>query len=162
MGADLYIEKIHQPLFEKYQPMFEAAVRQRDRLPRGSAEAEVAQALVEKYYDRMFADGYFRDSYNVTGVLRRLGLSWWRDVVPLCTKAHKLRQDKLRTFREMVTRAPLHLPTKEELQNEHARVTEAGEDSLEAWHRHYRERRDQLLAFLDQALALNTHIRCSL
>lgn len=162
MGADLYIEKIHQPLIEKYRPMFEAAVRQRDRLPPGSPEAEAAQALVEKYYDRMFADGYFRDSYNVTGVLRRLGLSWWRDVIPLCTQAHKLRQERLRTFRAMVANAPLSLPTKEELEKEHATVAESGEDSLEAWHRYYRERRDQLLAFLDQAIALNTHIRCSL
>jgi hypothetical protein len=162
MGADLYIEQIHQPLFDKYQPMFEAAVRQRDRLPRGSQEAEAAQALVEKYYDRMYADGYFRDSYNVTGVLRQLGLSWWRDVIPLCTQAHKLRQDKLRQFRRRVANAPLHLPTLEELKQEHAMVTESGEDSVEAWHRYYRERRDQLLAFLDQAIALNTHIRCSL
>jgi len=162
MGADLYIEQIHRPLIEKYQPLFQAAVRQRDRLPRGSAKAEAAQALVERYYDRMYADGYFRDAYNATGILRRLGLSWWRDVIPLCTQAQKLRQDKLRQFREMVAHAPLHLPTREELKQEHATVTESGADSLEAWHRYYRERRDQLLAFLDRAIALNTNIHCSL
>lgn len=162
MGADLYIEKIHQPLVEKYQPMFKAVVRQRDRLPPGSPEAEAAQALVTKYYDLMYSDGYFRDSYNGTSVLWRLGLSWWRDVIPLCTKAHKLRQDKLRRFREMVANAPLNLPTKEELEKEQLPVTESGEDSLEAWHQYYREKRDQLLAFLDQAIALNTPIHCSL
>ena len=30
MGADLYIEKIHHPLIQKYEPLFEAAVRRRD------------------------------------------------------------------------------------------------------------------------------------
>ena len=40
MGADLYIEKINKPIQEKYEPLFEAAVRRRDSLPRGSKEAE--------------------------------------------------------------------------------------------------------------------------
>lgn len=76
MGADLYIEKIHQPLLEKYQPLFDEAVRQRDALPRDSKEAKAAQRKVTRYYDLMYSDGYFRDSYNVTSVLWRLGLSW--------------------------------------------------------------------------------------
>ncbi len=162
MGADLYIEQIQQPLIEKYQPLFEAAVRNRDCLPRGSKEAQAAQAEVERYYELMFSAGYFRDSYNATGVLWRLGLSWWEDVIPLLTQTQKLRQDRLRKFRDMVAKAPLNLPTKEELEAQHAQVGENGEDSLESWHRYYREKRDELLAFLDQAIALNTHIRCSL
>ncbi len=162
MGADLYIEKIHQPVVQKYEPLFEAAVQRRDRLPRGSQEANAAQEEVTKYYDLMFSAGYFRDSYNATGVLWRLGLSWWQDVIPLCTQAHKLRQDKLRKFRDMVAQAELKLPTKEELEQAHATVAESGEDSLEGWHRYYREKRGQLLAFLDQAIELNTHVTCSL
>lgn len=162
MGADLYIEQIHRPLIQKYQPSFDAAVRGRDRLPRGSPQAEAAQAEVEQYYGRMYAEGCFRDAYNVTGVLGRLGLSWWRDVIPLCTRKQELRDDPLRKFRDMVARAPLRLPTRAQLKKERVKLTDSGEDSLEAWHRYYRERREQLLAFLDRAIALNTHIRCSL
>ena len=39
-------------------------------------EAEAAQAEVAKYFDLMYSEGYFRDSYNVTNVLWRLGLTW--------------------------------------------------------------------------------------
>ncbi len=113
MGADLYIEKINKPIQEKYEPPFEAAVRRRDSLPRGSKEAEAAQAEVTKYYDLMFSEGYFRDSYNVTCLLNWLGLSWWQDVIPLCTRARKLRQDKLRKFRDMVANATQLRPIEE-------------------------------------------------
>jgi len=137
-------------------------VRRRDALPRRSKKVEAAQAEVTKYSDLMYAEGCFRHSYNVTSVLWRLGLSWWEDVTPLCTQAHRLRGPNLRRFRQMVAQAELKLPSKEELEAKQATVTESGEDSLDAWHRYYREKRDQLLAFLDQAIALNTYIYCSL
>jgi hypothetical protein len=76
MGADLYIRAIHDPIVEKYQPLFDKAVRRRDALPSDSNEQEVAQQEVEKYYDLMYSEGYFRDSYNSTNVLWTLGLSW--------------------------------------------------------------------------------------
>jgi hypothetical protein len=49
MGADLYIEKIHHPLMQKYEPLFETAVRRRDTLPPKSKEAAAAQREVTKY-----------------------------------------------------------------------------------------------------------------
>lgn len=82
-------------------------------------------------------------------------------MIPLCTKAHKLRQDKLRKFREMVANAQLQPPTKEEIE-QHGGTVDEGENSLAEWHKYFVEKRQQLLAFLDQAIALNTHIRCSL
>ena len=30
--------------------------------------------------------GYYRDSYNMYSVIRPLGLSWWRDVIPMLDK----------------------------------------------------------------------------
>jgi len=161
MGADLYIEKIREPLVEKYEPLFEAAVRRRDSLPRGSKEAEAAQAEVTKYYDLMFSEGYFRDSYNVTCLLNWLGLSWWQDVIPLCTQARKLRQDKLRKFRDMVANAKLEAVTKEKIEARGGTVDDK-ENSLEEWHRYFMEKHAELVVFLDQAIDLNTHITCSL
>ncbi len=161
MGADLYIEKINKPIQEKYEPPFEAAVRRRDSLPRGSKEAEAAQAEVTKYYDLMFSEGYFRDSYNVTCLLNWLGLSWWQDVIPLCTRARKLRQDKLRKFRDMVANATLEPVTREKIEARGGTVDE-GENSLEEWHRYFMEKHAELVVFLDQAIDLNTHVTCSL
>ena len=68
----------------------------------------------------------------------------------------------LEQLREMVARAELKLPSKEELEKELVSVAESGEESLEGWHRYFTEKRAQLLAFLDQAIALGTFIRCSL
>jgi hypothetical protein len=162
MGADLYIEKIHYPLMQKYEPLFEAAVRRRDSLPQKSKEAATAQREVTKYYDLMYSEGYFRDSYNSTNVLNRLGLSWWTDVQPLCTKNRKLRHDKLRKFRDMVAGAKLELPSKEEIEKHSGKVDEQGENSLAEWHKYFAEKQAELLAFLDKAIELNSPVYCSL
>lgn len=162
MGADLYIEKIHHPLMQQYAPLFEAAVRRRDSLPSNSKAAHAAQREVTKYYDLMYSEGYFRDSYNATSVLWRLGLSWWQDVTPLCTRNRKLRHDKLCQFRGMVASAKLELPSKEEIEKHSGKVDEQGKNSLAEWHQYYVEQRDALLAFLDKAIELNSPVHCSL
>ncbi|MBI3852720.1 MAG: hypothetical protein HY298_20900 [Verrucomicrobia bacterium] len=161
MGADLYIEKIRKPILEKYEPLFEEAVRRRDRLPRDSKEATVAQEEVVKYYDLMLTEGYFRDSYNVTCLLNWLRLSWWQDVIPLCTKERKLRADQLRKFRELVARAKLEPITKEKIEARGGTVDDR-ENSLDEWHLYFMEKHAELVVFLDQAIKLNTHVTCSL
>jgi hypothetical protein len=161
MGADLYIEKIRKPILKKYEPLFEEAVRRRDSLPRGSKEADAAQGEVTKYFDLMFSEGYFRDSYNVTCLLNWLGLSWWQDVIPLCTKKRRLRADKLRKFREMVANAKLE-PVTRELVEQRGGTVDDGENSLAEWHRYFVEKHAELVVFLDRAIQLKTDVTCSL
>ena len=162
MGADLYIEKLHQPLRQKYAPLFEAAVRKRDALPPKSRKAWATQKEVTKYYDLMYAQGYFRDSYNVSNVLGRLGLSWWVDVKPLCTPDRKLRGGQLLTFRDMVANAKLTLPSREEIEKQGGTVADMGQNSLAAWHKYFAREQTALLAFLNQAIELDSAIHCSL
>jgi len=161
MRADLYIDQVHRPLVERYRPLFDAAVQRRNALPAGSRQAQAAQQDVDRYYHRMYSAGYFRDSYNATNVLSRLDLSWWRDVTPLCTAGGQLQGENLRRFRQMVASAPLRLPSKQELEADHARVDDDG-NSLAEWHRYFTEKRAELLEFLDQAIALDTAVTCSL
>ena len=162
MGADLYIEKIHDPLIAKYEPLFTAAVKRRDSLPPKSRAAKAAQREVTKYYDLMYSQGYFRDSYNVTNVLNRLGLSWWEDVPRLCSQNRKMRHDKLRRFRDMVAKATLKLPTKEDIEKQGGTVKDKGENSLAEWHKYFALKHAELLAFLDQAIEVKSAVRCSL
>jgi hypothetical protein len=162
MGADLYIKSVHDPLLEKYQPLFDKAVRHRDALPNDSKEREAAQREVEKYYELMYAEGYFRDSYNSTNVLWTLGLSWWRDVVPLLNKHRELTGENPRRFRDRVAVVRQCLPTKEKLEERGARVGDTGENSVEAWHQYFVEKRAKLLVFLDAAIELETGIYSSL
>lgn len=160
MGADLYIENIHQPVYQKYKPLFLAAMRKRDQYAEGSKEAEAAQADVEKYVELMFSAGYFRDNYNASSVLWRLGLSWWEDVIPLCDAAHNLKGTALMNFRDTIRTAKLKLPTKAELHADGLQRTPLGGLGLAQWHGYFRHRHKELLAFLDEAITRNTSIYC--
>ena len=162
MGADLFIEQIHTPLVNRYKPLFLAALQKRNQAPKGSKAATVAQAELEKYAALMDSAGYFRDNYNATSVLWRLDLSWWVDVLPLCDKNGNLEGGTLVKFREMVKGAKLNLPTQQELKDQGFKLAENGEYSVAGWHAYFRKSHVRLLAFLDEAIALNTSIYCSL
>ena len=159
---DLFIRQIHELLVDKYWPLFDAAVQRRDSLPRGSKAAEAAQMEVTKYYELMRSEGFFGDSYNHTSALWTLGLSWWRDVIPMCNEQGELEKENLRKFREMVAAANQWLPSGRQLRKNGARVEETGDNSLEEWHKYYHEKRQRLLVFLDRAIQLNTAVHCSL
>ena len=159
MGANLYIEKIHRPLLRQYGPLFEATVRLRDSLPPKSREFKTAQKEVVRYYDLMYSEGYFRDPDNVTNVLNRLGLSWWNDVIPLCTDDRKLQPEKARQFRDMVASARLKLPSKSDIVKEGGTVESKGDNSLAEWHRHFTEKHATLLKFLDKAIRTQSSIQ---
>lgn len=162
MGADLYIEKTHRPLTERYQPLLLAAALRREAAPAGSPEAQAAQAEVDQYRDLLCSTGYFRDNYNVTCVLWRLDQSWWDDVLPLCDDAGLLKGEALLKFRHMVGAAQLKLPTRKELKEGRVELTKQGEHSLAGWHEFFRREHRELLAFLDEAIAINSAIYCDL
>ena len=67
MGADLYIESICQRKEAMYRAKFEEAVRMRDSMK--SPYNQEYQELVEYYFDKRFAVGYYRDSYNNSNLL---------------------------------------------------------------------------------------------
>jgi hypothetical protein len=84
MGADLYLNSVYNANNAIWQPKFRAAVDERDRLRKqgDDTEADAMQVLVSEYYDKLNEVGYYRDSYNSTGFIRLLGLSYWQPDVP--------------------------------------------------------------------------------
>jgi len=169
MGADLYIRKVTDAARAEWDSKFEAAVTKRDALrtgpsptPEQKAEYEAAQAEVSRCYDAMHPEtGYFRDSYNATSVMWTLGLSWWKDVIPMLSKSRSLRGKKLLALVEMIESAKQKLPTKKELVKNHATV-DAGENSIESWHKSYVEGRASLIAFLRRAVETKQPVEFSL
>jgi hypothetical protein len=142
--------------------VFNAAAEKRDKAGRGTPEAEAAQKEVSEAMDKMYAGGYYRDSYNATNCLNRVGLSWWADVVPLCRKKDgRMGLRNLKKFRNMVAKAPLKPVTREQLLANHATVDD-GENSVEAWNKYYADGIKELIAFLDKAIELKEPIDCSL
>lgn len=84
MGADIYLNSVYKANHAIWQPLFNEAVEERDRLQAlgDTAEAKEMQTLVEEYYDKMYERGYFRDSYNSTSLMWLLDMSWWQPDVP--------------------------------------------------------------------------------
>jgi hypothetical protein len=79
MGADLYIRKLYEPNRAKYEPLFDKWVKKRDEA-KTEKEKEKARAKTDLYYEKMYSDGYFRDSYNCTSLMWQYDLSWWSDM----------------------------------------------------------------------------------
>ena len=153
MGADLYIADIIKVAREKYEPLFFEAVERRNDA-KTDAEKEKIQEEVDKYYDALHPeDGYFQDPYDKRSVLWSLGLSWWEDCKNLLDSEGHLSGENLSTFIRLVEEAEQNLPTREQLDDD--------ENSVEAWHKHYVERRETLLKFLKGAQKNKQAIRCS-
>lgn len=172
MGADLYCQPLYSKNQEPLDSLFWAAVKKRNLLLAGTENSTSLRDLVmgtEEYkaaqeeVDRLDAlihsdELYFRDSYNGTSVLWRLGLSWWNDLPT--NKEGQLRGANLKKFIKMVEQAPLKPVTKAELKKMHC-VIDDGENSVEGWNEYYREKRERLLRFLKSADKPGVWIDCS-
>lgn len=155
MGADLYINKVRNPVKAEWQPKFDAAVAKREAATNEDDRA-VAQKLVDEAYDKLWGgDGYYRDSYNGTSVLWRLGLSWWQDLEPDQDSeendGNNVSVARCREFLAKVLAAELKPATYAELRANHCTVDD-GENNVESWNKFYREKRDRLVAFLERAI----------
>jgi phosphopentomutase len=76
MGSDLSIQSISRPLQDKHQQTFHAYARRRDAATTED-ERKRFQRKVEEAYAKMYSAGYFRDSYNNSNLLWKLGLDYW-------------------------------------------------------------------------------------
>ena len=185
MGADLYINKLFQANQAKYEPIFQrwVAVRQSlemslpASLQQGQYKAKGIQLtpdqkiIVEKIkwaqkkvsyiYDKMYSVGYFRDSYNSTSILNRLGLSWWQDVSgKLTNKKGDMTPTKAKIFLAQLKAAKLDPVTAKSLKAEHCTVDD-NENSPEAWNKMFKRKRARLIRFVEIAIKLKTPIKCS-
>jgi hypothetical protein len=182
MGADLYIEAVTNAAREKWKPIFEEAVGKRDRaFDAWKAEHGPLQikefdppvskypnplrphvAAVRKAYAGMYPDnGYFRDSYNGTNFLNRLGLSWWQDVIPLLDTDSNLTVPAIRKLRGMVAEREVQEIDRAWLEKNHCRVDD-DENSPEGWNSYFRKEKAAFLKFLDCALKMEEPIHASL
>lgn len=154
MGADVYLNSVHKPAYDKFEPIFREAVRLR-RAYKGTdtAKSKRLQAAVDKAYDGMYGSGYFRDNYNGYGLFAQLGLSWWRDVVPMLMDG-QLPVECARSLRQRVADAPLDLTS--------AREVAKRQGDPEPTTAEYEEWRGRLLAILDRSIELEEPLEMSL
>ena len=149
VGADLYIRSLYDKQKKEWEPHFNQAVQERDKLTRGTPEYEQADELVWDYYERMNVSGYFRDPYNGWDVLWKFGLSWWEDVLPLLND-HQL---SVVDTKKLVDMLDAH-----QSQFESALAETEEEDEPQ----YFRRQSEALRAFLSEAIELGEPIDCSL
>jgi len=109
--------------------------------------------------------GYFQNAYGEMNVLPTLGLDWFEDFAPLCTKKGVLKGKNLKTFRNMVANAEQHIPTAQELSTPYIREFDdlkARRYRIKEWPVHFSEKWAELLAFLDRAIELKRPIYISM
>lgn len=160
MGADIYIKSLSDSCQAKYDPKFQEAVAKRDKCIRGSKEAIEAQKEVAKYYDLMYARGYFRDSYNATSLFGELGLSWWNDL-KLDARGN-LSVKKCKKLLEIVKARKL--PSVAEMEANLKRsgaMIDDKDNSPAAWHKMFVNKKRRFIRFLNTAIKLNEPLHCS-
>jgi hypothetical protein len=158
MGADLFLRSITDKAQSEWQPRAHEAMARRDALPAGP-ERNAAEAELQRCLNNMFPEeGQFRDPYNGSSILLRLGLSW-ADV-----KTHDgwIAGDNLLRLRALVAERDVPPTTREALVELRCRITDQSNRTVEGWHRYFEKKREELLAFLDRAIALGEPIFASL
>jgi len=155
MGADLYIESVYEENRKLREPEFEAAKKRRDEAPEGPAR-QAAQDEVEAALDAMYSVGYFRDSYNQTSLLWRVGLSWWQDVGERLTEDGKIPLDYAEELIEVFRNTELR-PF-----DETEKTAIADPEDEEGWMKYFEEKRDAFIALLEKSIELNEPIYASI
>lgn len=154
MGADLYIPKLRAPVEVEWGPQLDEAIKMRNATAY-DVTRDAAQKLIDEARDKLYDDDYyFRDSYNSTSILHTLGLSWWQDMeydIKEDGREINVSPDACRRFIAKIRAADQVLPSRTELESRHARVDDAGDNSLEGWHKYYRDKRELLIQFLERA-----------
>lgn len=163
MGADLYINKLYKANRNKYQPLMDAWVELRDAHPHGSKEADKAQKKVSYYYDKVYSVGYFRDSYNGSNVLNRLGLSWWKDFDKFIDlkKSRSVSPKSAQKFLDLIRPLPIQEVDAAKLK-EMGCVVDDSKNSPESWNKSFHEQKAELVKFLETAIKLKTPIEASI
>jgi len=93
--------------------------------------------------------GYFRDAYNDSSVLNKLGLSWWQDVAPMRGDGGDMSVEKAKSFLELIKSKKSVL-----LSN----IEGESKENKNWFQNHYNE----LKSFLEKAIKLKSSIGCSL
>lgn len=159
MGADLYIQSIHTPNYDRVKPLFEAACQKRNQLDRESQseQYDAAQTEVERYYEEMDSIGYFRDSYNATSLLHKLGLSWWANVGDMLNDEGNLQPDKVKELLALIVERESQF--KEFIAAEDFSEWDDPRAEVIAY---FEDKYERFKAFLQQAIDLDQPIYCSI
>ncbi|OGM09261.1 hypothetical protein A2Z67_04960 [Candidatus Woesebacteria bacterium RBG_13_36_22] len=138
MGADLYIEKITNETTKRWRKELD--------------KAKPGRRKWEYYWSKMYpATGYFRDSYNDGNLLWKFGLSYWNDFPKL-----------MRRGSQLMSPAKVKILLKMLKEREESFQIGIAMNCSDEERRYYLKKYKRLKRFLNNAIKLNTFIRCSI
>lgn len=158
MGADLYIRVLSRKCQSKNTRNFRRWVAKRDSAVDDTRKKE-CQDKVSLYHDKMYERGYFRDSYNSSSLMWRLGLSWGKDICKMLDDKGNLTVEKAQELRDIVAGLPIKYATLQELKDGHCNVDSPSAEK--EWNDYYNKKKQDFLDFLDEAIRLRQPIYCS-
>ncbi len=150
MGADLYIDSINKRKQALYEKRFQKAVKMRDA--RKWPYSQEYQELVEHYFGKMVAVGYFRDSYNSSNLLWRFGFSYWNNDLELDNEGNLPPSQAKRLLNWLKEHEPVFEASLQSIRNE---ITS---EPPEVIIRYFRMKYLRLRVFLRMAIKLNEPI----
>ena len=121
-----------------------------------------ADLYISTVYDRDEDAGYYRDSYNATNILWKLGLSWWKlyEEYKLGDNDSTMTPEQAKDFLGMVeTRKPvLDKFLEEELSIEWLEANHCVADDLNGWMELWTNKYDELVRFLNLSISEDSPI----
>jgi len=145
MGADLYLRSITDKARAEYGRRFQEACRERDLFAFGTPEWNAKQNEVNELFDKMYPDdGYFRDAYNDSNLLWQLGLSWWKDILPMLDKRNYLPIRQAERFLKMLLERELPLSLDDDAR------------------KYFQNKKERLTSLLKRSIEMREKIYCSL
>ena len=175
MGADLYIPSIHDKLRNQYEDIFYSLCNYRDILSDLSDDKEkkIVQKEVNKVWDLMYSEGYFRDSYNPSNLLWHLshpdfpeGISWWGTIGHIIDE--KSEKDKTQDedgVSLIKVKEILHIIKESKINTRQIEIDiEKGElrGTYEEWLKYFKEKKEDLENFLQTCIKLKEKPRFSI
>jgi len=162
MGADIYLQSIHNQRTEEFGAGADT-IRSALKVAR---QAGVPEDRLDSLMKRLWAitdkvdEGcYFRDSYNYTNLLWKLGISWWQDVGDRLDDDGNLDEDGCKWLLEAMTAQRSLIPESvKELYEDKNKPLDT-EEELNEW---FQKKFDNLAALLSKAIELHEPILCSI
>lgn len=159
----------------KVSPVVKPVPKRRVKLAQAKGEdmlnvdkvGETAQEMVTFFYDKMYEEGYYRDSYNLSNLLWVLGSDYWQTFATLLDKKSYMQVPKIEGF---INWLEAHkVPDLETFMKE--RLAGDSKDGWERWfkeekpediHTFFVQKREEMLTFFRKAMELNEPVRCSI
>ena len=148
MAADLYLPSLIEELQIKLNTHFENALKERAMIKDKNSRHYIhANEKVKNIYKQMWPEScHFHDAYNESSLMWSLGLSWWKDVIPMLNDKYHLTPEKAQELIRLIHTSEIDPEMLNQKYN----------------YEYFLDKKKKLIKFLDQSIEYGELIECSI